>query len=226
MHSFWLVDETLNAGLGEAQPGAAVAQPSWTETRSPFLVQMEQILGEKSTPDAAFLVDSWTVGIAAAAENFHRRHVELKRSEQEIHIWNSFSFTPLILTQEEPLAEVARPLRKVSVEEDSTLDPPRISDEEENQRQMRDEIELVCPLTPESACQVLGVGATSTRNQIRAAYRKMASRYHPDRRARGEAREQKLASDHMAYLNEAYRLLCVWLDRRPSLTQQMSNPVM
>ena len=83
--------------------------------------------------------------------------------------------------------------------------------EEVNHRQVADDLEMVCSLTPESARKVLGVAATSTREQIRAAYRKMASRYHPDRLAQSGASEQKLAGERMASINQAYRLLCVGL---------------
>jgi DnaJ-class molecular chaperone len=70
------------------------------------------------------------------------------------------------------------------------------------------EDELIAgPLTLESARRLLGVGATSTQEQIRVAYRQMASRYHPDRLAQGAPSEQKLASDRMASINEAYHLL-------------------
>jgi len=206
--SLWQIDETLNPGFGEAQSGAVAAQPGWMGTRSPFLAQIAQILGDNSAPDAAFLMDSWTVGVTAASENYQRRQVELKRREHDRHTWNSFSFTPLFLTQVEPLAEVAWPLREVSAGQIPATDSRWVG------RQTADEIEMVCPLTLESACQVLGVEVTSTQKQIRAAYRKMASRYHPDRLARSEAGEQKLASDRMAYLNDAYRLLCTRLDGR------------
>jgi len=79
------------------------------------------------------------------------------------------------------------------------------------------QLDLAGPLTPESACRVLGVAAASSREQIRAAYRKMASRYHPDRQdrlVRSGAREQKLATDRMAAVNEAYRVLCTGLAAR------------
>jgi DnaJ-class molecular chaperone len=58
---------------------------------------------------------------------------------------------------------------------------------------------------PQRARLLLGVAATSTREQIKAAYRRMASQCHPDR-LREELRRQ--ATDQMAEINEAYSLLC------------------
>ncbi len=64
------------------------------------------------------------------------------------------------------------------------------------------------PLTFPAACRLLGVAATSTREQIKAAYRKMAGRYHPDRLETAGSVDPQLATDRMASINEAYRLLC------------------
>lgn len=90
----------------------------------------------------------------------------------------------------------------------STVDPAWPDPEARDDGQAVDEVEALRPLTVESARRVLGVAAASTREQIRAAYRKLANRYHPDRMVRAGVREQKLASAHMASINEAYRLLC------------------
>lgn len=54
-----------------------------------------------------------------------------------------------------------------------------------------------------SAQEVLGVSAGATVEQVRAAYRALARRWHPDRFAPGPEREW--ASDHMAEINAAYR---------------------
>jgi DnaJ-domain-containing protein 1 len=64
------------------------------------------------------------------------------------------------------------------------------------------------PLTLDAARRLLGVTAASTRDEIKAAYRQMASLYHPDHLARRGDRDRQLATDRMAAINEAYRLLC------------------
>ncbi len=192
-----------------------MTQPSGAGTVAPLLTQIEQVLGEEAAPDSEFFIDSWTVGVAAAAENFVRRQEEVKSRQREMPAWDTyFSFTPFIGVRVEASVEAAWPLGEARAEKGSMADRRWLGDEEGEDWQGADEVEMVCPLTLESACRVLGVAAENTREQIRAAYRKMASRYHPDRLARSGAREQKLASDRMASINEAYRLLCTGLAGR------------
>ena len=209
MDPFWLIDEASLSGVREAQPRAAAPQPNGADAGAPFLTKMEQVLGVEMEPDPEFFVDSWTVGVAAASENFLRRQ-ELKNREHQIPAWNTFSsFTPWFVTNVKASAETAWPLR----EQRSMADLRWFGDGEKDDRQAGDEV-IVGPLTLESARRLLGIAATSTREQIRDAYRKMASRYHPDRLAQGAPREQKLASDRMASINEAYHLLCTDLAER------------
>lgn len=215
MDPFWLIDEASLEGAREAQSGAAWAQPGGPEAGAPFQTQIEGLLGEEAEPDAAFFVDSWTVGVAAAQENFLRRHEATKRRDHDLPRWDSFfSCTPFFVARVEASAETAWPLNESRAAEGWTADPRWPGSEPVDDSRAPNETEMVCPLTLESACKVLGVAVTSTREQIRARYRQMASRYHPDRLVRGGDREQKLASDRMASINEAYRLLCAGLAER------------
>jgi curved DNA-binding protein CbpA len=52
------------------------------------------------------------------------------------------------------------------------------------------------------------VAATSTRNEIKAAYRRVVNQIHPDRLEDRDEGVRRLANDQMAEINEAYRLLC------------------
>lgn len=52
--------------------------------------------------------------------------------------------------------------------------------------------------------EVLNIPVTATRDEIRAAYRELARRWHPDRFLPGPEREW--ANDRMAVINAAYRL--------------------
>jgi len=54
-----------------------------------------------------------------------------------------------------------------------------------------------------NAYEVLNVPATATREEIRAAYRALARRWHPDRFMQGPERDW--ANDKMAEINAAYR---------------------
>jgi DnaJ-domain-containing protein 1 len=194
MDSFRLINEASLPFDQDPNPRAAVPQPSGAETGAPFLTLIEQALGVETEPDSEFFTDSWTVGIAAASENFLRRQEELKSREHEMPAWVTFSsFTPWFVPNVEASAEAAWPLRK----QRSMADLRWLGDGDGDDRQAADEA-MVGPLTLESARRLLGVVATSTREQIRVAYRMMASRYHPDRLARSAPHEQKLASDRMA----------------------------
>lgn len=189
MYPFWHIDEASRAGLRDGQPETA-AQANCAGVGAPFLSQVEQLLGEDAEPDASFFVESWTVGVAAASDNFRRREQARKSHDYNMPAGNhSFRFPPFFAG----VIDEARPCGDAYGEDDPQWPG--------------DEIGMECPLTLGSACRVLGVATASSREQIRAAYRKMASRYHPDRLARAGAHAQKLAGDRMAAINESYRLL-------------------
>jgi DnaJ-domain-containing protein 1 len=209
MDPFWLINQASLKGVREAQPRAAAPQPSGAENGASFLAQVEQVLGVETEPDAEFFVDSWTVGVAAASESFLRRQ-ELKRREHQIPAWDTFSsFTPWFVSNVEASSGAAWS----PGEQRLMADLLWVDDEDEVDGQAAEEA-IEGPLTLESARRLLGVAATSTREQIRVAYRKMASRYHPDRLARATAQEQELANDRMARINAAHRLLCMDLAGR------------
>ena len=56
----------------------------------------------------------------------------------------------------------------------------------------------------DEARRLLGLGETATQKEIKRAYRRMASRHHPDKHI-GVARAEN--EEMMKRLNEAYRLL-------------------
>ena len=64
------------------------------------------------------------------------------------------------------------------------------------------------------ACRILGVTLASTREQIRSAYRRRVSQCHPDHLQRATEEVRKLATQQMAELNDAYRLLCAVLPQQ------------
>jgi hypothetical protein len=214
MDSFRLFNEASLPINREPHPQAAAPQPSGAETAAPFHTLIEQALGVETEPDTEFFVDSWTLGIAAAKQNFLRRQQKPKNCDLEMPAWVTFSsFTPWFAPNIEAPAEVAWP-------QSSAADLRWLGDREGDDRQAADEL-IAGPLTLESARRLLGVAATSTRVQIRLAYREMASRYHPDRLAQSTPHEQKLASDRMATINEAYQLL-----RADQARQQSDSRIM
>jgi Protein of unknown function (DUF4236)/DnaJ domain len=57
------------------------------------------------------------------------------------------------------------------------------------------------------ACTLLEVPATATRDEITAAYHRLAAMYHPDKVAHLAPEFQKMADEHMKEFNWAYKLL-------------------
>jgi DnaJ-domain-containing protein 1 len=66
-------------------------------------------------------------------------------------------------------------------------------------------------LTESRARQILNVTEGSSREEIRSAYRRMVGQWHPDRLQHATDRERHHATQQMATLNEAYRMLCTAL---------------
>ena len=62
-------------------------------------------------------------------------------------------------------------------------------------------------MTYQGACELLSVSEGSTVTQIRTAYRRMVSEWHPDRVEQSSERVRAFATKQMAAINEAYHLL-------------------
>jgi molecular chaperone DnaJ len=62
-------------------------------------------------------------------------------------------------------------------------------------------------MTQDRARQLLGVTSASTGKQIKAAYRRMVSQWHPDRLELPTEEARQFATARMAAINEAYHLL-------------------
>jgi DnaJ-domain-containing protein 1 len=194
--SFQVVLESCTTAQ-EAYTAASAAEGS--QPNPSLFAQVEQLLGEKSEPDPDFFIDSWTLGVAAASENFRRRRQDQKvphriREHAEPAFQTLCSFPPFFTLEESP--KNAEP---------PSWDAERLPGHVESPSPSAPS---TFPLTIEAASDLLGIAADSTRDQIKIAYRKMASRYHPDRLARRSDLERQLATDRMASINEAYRLLC------------------
>jgi DnaJ-domain-containing protein 1 len=191
VHPPFPIDETFDVRIQDAYRFGTASTWNGADGGQSLLEQIEPLLGEGAEPDPAFFVESWTVGVVAASENYDRRQRQKNSRKSESAAWPSFSpFTPVFTTGfASPVQSAVRPISGDAWDELEMEPIPR-------------------PLNFEAAFRLLGVAVNSTRDEIKAAYRKMASRYHPDHVVRSGAREQKIASDRMASINEAYRMLC------------------
>jgi curved DNA-binding protein CbpA len=63
-------------------------------------------------------------------------------------------------------------------------------------------------MTISRARQILEITSASTREQVRSAYRRRVTQCHPDRLQGATEATRRHATQEMAAINEAYRLLC------------------
>jgi DnaJ domain len=181
---------------------------------------LEHALGEEFEPDAEFFVESWTHGFAAAAENFrHRQPASFEPSKPAF--WGLGSFRPVFsiedhqslfeamlrdpnssdraVSSRNPFHEWSLPfLQEGTTEAGHASAPPEPPGAGTGKNQ---------PLAVDAARALLGLGAGSSRTEIKMAYRHMARLNHPDRIASALPADKAAATERMIRINEAYRLL-------------------
>jgi len=201
-----------------------------------FAEEMRRRMGEGFEPDARFMEESWTMGVDAAEESFRaRREGKAERARQSEAFREVDSVGARAFAQASAWYAAMRRAaggtalaERGAVEEDGVRRADaawlqRCAEEPFGGWQERgveggeadgdavageDETDgMAGAMTVGRARRVLGLSAESTREQVRAAYRKMAGEWHPDRVA-GRAEEvRQAATALMAEINEAYRVL-------------------
>jgi DnaJ-domain-containing protein 1 len=168
-----------------------------------FANDLESLLGADAEPDSIFLEESWTLGVSAAAENLQRRRRgQAARQRQNLSFRELNNLGSIFLVQESDWSTESLLNERSAAIAGQYAGWSGVSFGDESTA------EIVHPMSAEQACEVLGVAAGSTREQIKTAYRRMVSQWHPDRHeGRGEEIRQR-ATEMMAAINEAYRLLC------------------
>jgi len=192
-----------------------------------FVNKLDQILGADSEPDPLFFVESWTLDFDSAVENLHRRqriarqeqlHQECKQEtanclnyvstesflrDRALHseFFTSASAATILRCRD------AAPLPQFSADASTRAQYPSSHDEEACAAELDDLQSTTHPLTQDRACRILGVTATGTREQIKSAYRRRASQFHPDRLESTTAEARQFATEKMIEINAAYRLL-------------------
>ncbi len=221
MEGQFQVDRGYSATTPEGYEAVATVE---TKRRGwQFVDEFQRMVGEDSEPDVRFFVDSWRSGTAAALENFEqRRQREAEREWTEDAFCESDSFDTVSLVQERAYrAEISDAATaalnaggsKTDRLPQSWYEPAAQTHEDASQEWERlteecgDESGTMHPMTQQFACRLLGVTEVSSRRQIKAAYRRMVSRWHPDRLELGTEKMRRLANERMAAINEAYHLL-------------------
>lgn len=190
----------------------------WTspEDSAALLDLMHDLLGTQAEPDPLFFVETWTLGIDAATHNFQTRHQNAAHTSFNPPTDRPFDFTvPLIFVYNASDFPSTPTGFSAAWKDAYGVSPaPHMSshDAVSQQAMPHDGIPNTpapgLPLTLEDACRLLGVATTSTRHQIKSAYRQLVRRYHPDCLEHAGEEELRIATDRMTSINEAYRLLC------------------
>jgi hypothetical protein len=180
----------------------------------PLLAQIEPLLGEETLPDPTFFIESWTLGASTAAENFRRRQAKPApdphvRSQRVIDVFPLLFSAIAPAPHASPAATIAAaPARLFTVPPASDVNFSSFHATAAAAESPNATPPSSGPVTPEHARRLLGVAAGSTRDEIKTAYRQLASRCHPDRLTHASPQDSAAATGRMASLNAAYRLLC------------------
>ncbi|MFY9854713.1 MAG: J domain-containing protein [Terracidiphilus sp.] len=181
-------------------------------------------MGEDAEPDPLFFVESWTLGMLTAVENWQKRRLGQNNRERQIRRFPEFgSFGAQSTVQQSELRSDFAKSSSANEQTtaygtgwslhsiESTPLPSHFQSLQEwnpfAAEGTRSKGEAH-PMSHLRACELLGVTPTSTRRQIKAAYRRMVNQNHPDRLQRRTDGARRLANDQMAEINEAYHLLC------------------
>ena len=189
----------------------------------PLVSQIRQLLGEDCELDSTFFEESWTSGLPAAVESRQER-----RGQSAAQSFQSCTFAELgglgtfIFSQADawpqdcslfapsatPTAFYTAGWLQEPLEESHarTSDQASPGDSAASGEYAIHEA-MLCPIKYQRAYELLNVNQYSTESQIKAAYRRMVSQWHPDRLERGSEEERELATKQMAAINEAYCLL-------------------
>jgi hypothetical protein len=184
--------------------------------------QLRELLGEGCELDASLLEESWRSGLPVGTTSYRRNRNRSTENDKGVTFAELNTAGSFFFSQESWLVGDCRgdlypwhPMRPYAAA--SLLDPleesarPEVDQNPEQEpkeyRRPVDDTETSGSMTCERACDLLGVSGESTVAQIRMAYRRMVSEWHPDRMERSGETVRAFATKQMAAINEAYHLL-------------------
>jgi len=209
---------TTNLFCGE-EPAEALFESTGT-SRIPD--QIRELLGEDCELEASFLEDSWASGRPISLASCRRKRNQATTNDEDVTFakWNtlgSFSFSA-------PNGELSgRPFYAYSTDSANSYNAAWLRHPLEGSASRTDDHAsaedtagcknhvygegMLGSMTFLRACALLGVSEDSTGTQIRAAYRRMVSEWHPDRMEQSGDKVRAFATKQMTAINEAYHFL-------------------
>ncbi len=182
--------------------------------------QIRDLLGDDCELEASFLEERWASGRPMASVVCPREREQAMGNDErvtfaELNTLGSFFFSPRTgLTGDHPAypANSATSYAAAWLRDPLEMFASRTEDQAPEQESSgfkghADETRILGLMTHRRACELLGVSEDSTATQIRAAYRRMVSEWHPDRLEQSGEKVRAFATRQMAAINEAYHLL-------------------
>jgi DnaJ-domain-containing protein 1 len=208
------VDRGSGSTTHESHDAIPAIEPNQPGNRWEFVNDVQGLLGDNADPDPLFFVESWTQGTPAAVKNWQKRRQQQNSSERQLRVLPEFDSLGIQSAARQSESGAGNGSYGTGWSRQSFKNSPLPSQFPTSPEWAPSSVEsdgsqaVVRPMSQLRACQLLGVTATSTRAQIKAAYRRLVNQSHPDRLERKTEGARRLANDRMAEINEAYRILC------------------
>jgi DnaJ-domain-containing protein 1 len=187
---------------------------------SRFVESIQKCFGDDFDPDAVFLEESWKVSIPAAAESLHSRRQNRSHRERQSRDFRELGSLGSLFVMEnydcaaesllaDRASRIAREYAPVCMGGHVATTAASIGDLHESWISANAEhpTEPWDEMTVKRAHTLLATTNACTIEQIRSAYRRKVSEWHPDRLQHASDRARECATQQMAAINEAYRLL-------------------
>jgi hypothetical protein len=177
--------------------------------------QMREVLGEDGELDPRILEESWASGIPVGLEAFRARREQVAAGDvgggtfSELNSVGSFWFSQATVWVGDRGTSGHSAHTSDSYTASWLRDPMEGDQASESaEGGGRDAVgRRPGTMTRERACELLGVGEDSCEMQIKVAYRRRVSEWHPDRMEQRDERVRSFATEQMVAINEAYHLL-------------------